>query len=88
MTNGIKVSNGIITCARCGQKVSKDGELKLNYCPKCGNPLNIKANVETEKMINHEKLVMLYEIKDQLEEQNADQLIDDYIKQLIETNQM
>ncbi len=84
MMNGIKTDGQNITCASCGQKVSKDGTLKLNFCPKCGNPLNIDASVKYEKTINHEKLVMLYELIDTINENNEDakKVINDFIKEL------
>ena len=83
MMNGIKTDGQNITCASCGQKVSKDGILKLNFCPKCGNPLNIDASVKYEKTINHEKLVMLYEIADAIEESGNDakNVINQFIKE-------
>lgn len=83
MMNGIKTDGQNITCANCDQKVSKDGTLKLNFCPKCGNPLNIDASVKYEKAVNHEKLVMLYEIVDAIEESGNDakNVINQFIKE-------
>ncbi len=87
MMQGIKVDGKIISCAECGQKVSNDGSLKLNFCPKCGNPLNINASVKYEKAVNHEKLVMLYELIDEVNEgANAVDTINNYISQLNELN--
>ena len=85
MMNGIRIDGNNVTCASCGQKVSKDGELKLNFCPKCGNPLNIDASVKYEKEVNHEKVVMLYELLDELDEKEnkeAVKKINEYIDQL------
>ena len=86
MMEGIRIDGEKITCAGCGQKVSKDGTLKLNFCPKCGNPLNINASVQYEKSVNHEKLVMLYELLDTINDSNEDakMVINDFINQLEE----
>ena len=83
---GIKTQNGEIFCAECNQKVSKDNELKLNFCPKCGNPLNIDAMVKLEKYVEHEKIVLLYTLIDDLEQsgQDAKTLAEKYIKELNE----
>lgn len=87
MMQGIKVDGENISCAECGQKVSKDGSLKLNFCPKCGNPLNINSSVKLEKLINHEKIVMLYELLDEINEgANATDTINNYISELNELN--
>ncbi len=86
MMKGIRTDGNNITCAECGQKVSKDGTLKLNFCPKCGNPLNIDASVKYEKSVNQEKLVMLYELIDTINDSNEDtkKVINDFINQLEE----
>lgn len=83
--NGIKVEGQKITCAECGQNVSKDGKLILNFCPKCGNPLNIQANVKYEKKVAKDKIIMLYELLDLIEEGNdATTQIKEFIKELNE----
>lgn len=83
---GIKTQNGEIFCAECNQKVSKDKDLKLNFCPKCGNPLNMDAMVKLDKYVEHEKIVMLYTLIDDLEEsgKTPKELIEQYIKELNE----
>ena len=83
MMDGIKTEGNNILCASCNQKVSKDGTLKLNFCPKCGNPLNINASVKLEKHISHQKTIMLYELLDEISQgKNAEQQIKNYIKEL------
>lgn len=70
MIQGIKTNGSEYVCGACGQKVSKDGKLVVNFCPKCGNPLNIDASVKYEKDVEKEKLVMLYTLLDSIEEGN------------------
>ena len=83
MHSGIQTSGQDIYCGDCGQKVSKDGALKLNFCPRCGNPLNINASVKLEKFINHEKTVILYELLDEIEEgKDPKQTIEQFVKDL------
>ena len=81
----VKFENGKVYCAECKQLVSKDEQLKLNFCPKCGNPLNIDASVKQEKAINHQKIIMLYELLDTINDGNhATSTIEEYIKELNE----
>lgn len=86
MMKGLKTNGLEIACAECGQVLAKDGKLKANFCPKCGNPLNIDASVKYEKAVNHEKLVMLYELIDTINENNEDakKVINNFIKELEE----
>lgn len=85
MLIGIKTENNELVCAECGQKVSKDRTLKLNFCPKCGNTLNIDAAVKLEKEINHQKTIMLYELLDEITNgKDAKETIKNYISQLNE----
>lgn len=86
MMKGLKTNGLEIACAECGQVLAKDGKLKANFCPKCGNPLNISASVKYEKEVNKDKLIMLYEILDEQQESNASfkDLINSYIKELNE----
>ena len=81
----VKFENGKVYCAECNQTVSKDETLKLNFCPKCGNPLNIDASVKQEKNINHQKIIMLYELLDTINDgNNAPKTIEQFIKELNE----
>lgn len=74
----------ILRC-ECGQTISKDGTNKLNYCPKCGKPLTMQANVDLEKKENKAKLIMLYELCDEIDEGNDPRIkIDEYITELKE----
>ena len=82
---GVKTVNGEIFCADCNQKVSKDKDLKLNFCPKCGNPLNIDAMVKLAKYVDHEKTVLLYNVIDRIDEgDNAKSVCEEFIKELNE----
>ena len=82
---GIETRNGETYCAECGQKVSKDGKVIVNFCPKCGNALNIEASVKQEKEISKQKLIMLYEMEERVNEgENLDAVLKEFIKELKE----
>lgn len=81
--NGIKSVGKEYACAECNQKVSKDGKIALNFCPKCGNPLNITASVKYETQVAKEKTQMLYELLDLINEgADATKQIKSFIKEL------
>lgn len=82
---GLETKNGETYCAECGQKVSKDGKLVLNFCPKCGNALTIEAGVSQDKKISKEKLVMLYEMQDRASEgEDINSVLEEFINDLKE----
>ena len=81
--NGIKSVGNEYSCAECNQKVSKDGKIMLNFCPKCGNPLNINASVKYENQVSKEKTLMLYELLDLIQEgKDPVKQIKSFIKEL------
>jgi predicted amidophosphoribosyltransferase len=84
MNSGVNSVNGKIVCAECGQTVGKvNEELLMNYCPKCGNPLNIDSAVALDNKISKEKIVTLYEAIDEIDEgKDAKQVLKDFIKEL------
>ena len=82
---GLETRNGETYCAECGQKVSKDGKLIVNFCPKCGNALTIEAGVSQDKKMSKEKLVMLYEMQERaLDGEDLAKLLDEFIQELKE----
>lgn len=81
--NGIKSVGSEFACAECNQKVSKDGKILLNFCPKCGNPLNIEASVKYENSVAREKTQLLYELLDLINDgADAVKQINEFIKEL------
>ena len=72
-----------VLCGECKQTVGKDGETKLSFCPRCGNPLNLDALIKLENKINHQKILTLYEAIDEIED-GADALsvLNQFIEEL------
>ena len=48
MKFGTETKENLILCKNCGYIVSKDGELRVNYCSRCGSPQSLYAISETE----------------------------------------
>ena len=83
MNKGIISKDGEMYCASCQLKVSKEGELKYHFCPKCGNPLDMTSMAAAEKLVNHEVLVALYDIKNLIDDgEDAKVVIEKYIAEL------
>lgn len=65
MVNGIKTYSDGDCCAYCNAQIN---EKLYNFCPKCGNPLNMNAITLKEQQQRRIKLELLdelaYEIKD------------------------
>lgn len=79
----LKIEKDKVICAECGQQVGKDGETKLSFCPKCGNPLNINALEQFEKKVAKQTIVTLYEAIDEIEDgEDALEVLNRYIKEL------
>lgn len=72
-----------VLCGECHQTVGKDGQTKLSFCPRCGNPLTLNALEKLETKINHEKILTLYEAIDEIED-GADALsvLNQFIEEL------
>ena len=68
--DSIIFENDKVLCGECKQLVGKDGGTKLSFCPRCGNPLNLSALEKLETRINKEKITLLYEAIDEIEEGN------------------
>lgn len=75
--------NNKVLCGECKQQVGTDNQCKLHFCPKCGNPLNLKALEQYEQKTAKDKIVLLYELLDEIEEGNdAKQTILNFIEEL------
>lgn len=72
-----------VLCGECRQTVGKDGETKLSFCPRCGNPLNLPAFEKLESKINHEKILTLYEAIDEIQDgRDAIEVLKEFIEEL------
>lgn len=79
----IIIEDGKVLCGECKQTVGKDGDTKLSFCPRCGNPLNLPALEKLESKINHEKILTLYEAIDEIEDgRNALEVLREFIEEL------
>ena len=75
--------NDKVFCGECKQQVGKASECKLSFCPKCGNALNLNALAKNEQKSAKEKIVLLYELLDEIEEgHDAKQTIKNFIEEL------
>ena len=72
MINGIKTLPDGDYCAYCNAKVSTD---IYNFCPICGNPLNMQAINFYEQKINREKLNLLTELVSEIKDKNSLEII-------------
>ena len=84
--SGIKNENGKITCMACGAIVGKNNVAKLNFCPNCGEPLNIDAQVEFEKKVSKQHLLLLAELLEEMEQTTTDakSIINKFMEELNE----
>lgn len=83
--SGILTENKKIRCTNCGAIVGKDSVTKLNFCPNCGEPLNIDSAVEFEKKVSRQNLIMLAELLEEIENGNdAKTMINQFMEELQE----
>lgn len=68
-------------CLNCGARVGINGKLNLNFCHKCGVPLNLKSAVKNEETINKEILKTLYQLLEDIKGKNAEDIIKQYIEE-------
>lgn len=79
MINGISSNVDGDFCAYCGAEINAD---LYNFCPKCGNPLNINAIKLKEQQIKREKIDLLDELAYLINDADALKVILDKTKSL------
>lgn len=80
MIFGYKSEPQRIVCANCDAALSKESEGKVQFCPKCGNPLTMEAAMAFETTMKKEKVAILYEVLAEVEEgHQATQVIERFL---------
>ncbi|MGD9901263.1 MAG: hypothetical protein AB7S44_01855 [Spirochaetales bacterium] len=72
MKYGITEKGNLIFCANCGKGLATDGEMKYNYCSRCGAPLSIESIEQKEDEILQIKTDLLDDLKDIAEKLETD----------------
>lgn len=78
MVSGIKtIQNGNL-CLNCNTKI----EDQYNFCPNCGNALNLKAQKLKDEQIKEEKIKLLDELSHEAKSEKSLMLILNKLKQI------
>lgn len=85
MKYGFKENKDLLICANCNSVVGKNEKLLCNFCPKCGNPISIDAINLRGNEYTEQRIKLIYEIKQDVENGNdINKILEDYIKSINE----
>lgn len=86
MINSPVEKNGKFVCGECSQNLGKENVDKINYCPRCGNPLNIKSAANLERNMLQDKISLLTEVLIEMDEgADARETLKQFIEELEES---
>lgn len=76
MKYGMESEGLVVKCANCKKVIATDGELKTNYCDKCGAPLSVLAIGEFEEVKANIRKSLLLTLKSYADKNKTDSFVE------------
>jgi predicted amidophosphoribosyltransferase len=76
MKYGIESEGLKLKCGNCKNIIATDGELKTNYCDKCGAPLSVLAIADFEELKDNIRKSTVLTLKDYADKNHTDSFVE------------